>query len=69
MSVNRTVIANEVDTEPLKLKCRNCMAFEEHSKFYWCDFWSTTIDDASTAYCSFFVPSYKPKESSNVSNN
>ena len=56
MSAGKEVIAEEFDTEPYKVKCKNCIALEQHRKFYWCDFWSTTIDDSNTAYCSFFTP-------------
>ena len=60
MIVDKETIAEANCTEPLKVKCKNCMACEIHTAgllaYNWCDFWSTTIDDAATAYCSFFVP-------------
>lgn len=62
MSAGKEAIAEEFDTEPHKVKCKNCIALEQHGlsnllKYDWCDFWSTTIDDSNTAYCSFFTPS------------
>lgn len=56
------------DREAYKVKCKNCTGVERHENYYWCDFWCTTIDDADTSYCSYFVPN-KPigDENNNVS--
>jgi len=56
MSVGADVIARVNDIEPFKVKCKNCQGFEFHPNYYWCDYWSTTIDDADKAFCSFFTP-------------
>ena len=56
-----------MSNEYYRVKCANCMACEEHfssddrAPHYWCDFWCTTVDDAQTAFCSYFTP-HAPKE-------
>lgn len=51
------------DTDSYKVKCKNCMACEQHDTRFWCDFWATEIFDINEAYCSYFTP-HSPEEDS-----
>ncbi len=49
------------DTDAYKVKCKNCMACEQHDTRFWCDFWATEIFDINEAFCSCFTP-HSPME-------
>ncbi len=66
MNTGRDEIADGMKAEAFKVKCKNCIGLETHGSYNWCDFWSTTVDDAEKAFCSYFLPCL-PKENEHAS--